>query len=165
MWKSNCQHAVAVVRSRQTRGLKAHHTAADINNRRCIWGKPGPCSCASLSSNHTRRMRDVFACSKCHSIYEITRHRQQPLGRPRCQVCQAQFPPSELGDWLSYQRAEPEWTVGEWLTGHTVQLSVSSRHQRPAALAQRRVPTSEWPLPASQAQKLSPVSARGSHGR
>jgi hypothetical protein len=107
-------------------------------------------------------MRDVFACIKCQSIYEITRHRQQPLARPRCQVCHAQFPPNELGDWLSYQRAEPEWTVGKWLASQqTGQLSVSSRDQRPAALAQRRVPTSEWLLPSSRLQKGSLVAGAG----
>ena len=65
-------------------------------------------------------MRDIFACSKCHSIYEITRLHEQPVVLPRCQVCFAEFPPSELGDWLAYERAEPEWTVGEWLTGKTI---------------------------------------------
>jgi hypothetical protein len=64
-------------------------------------------------------MRDVFACTKCHSIYGITRLQQQPVLPPRCQVCFASFPPSELGDWLAYERAEPEWTVGEWLAGQT----------------------------------------------
>src|SRR5690242_3935067 len=123
---------------------------------RLSWGKPGPSSCASLSTSHTQRMRDVFACSKCQSIYEITRHRQQPLARPRGQVCHAQFPPSELGDWLSYQRAEPEWTIGEWLGVSANQFSRPSPRQRGAALAQRRVPISEWSLPSLRLQKVSP---------
>jgi hypothetical protein len=25
-------------------------------------------------------------------------------------------PPTELGDWLAYERAEPEWTLDEWLS-------------------------------------------------
>src|SRR5690242_14192835 len=91
-------------------------------------------------------MRDVFACTKCHSIYEITRLQQQPVLPPRCQVCFASFPPSELSDWLAFERAEPEWTVGEWLAGQTSQFSVPSPHQRIAALAKRRVPTTDWPL-------------------
>jgi hypothetical protein len=100
-------------------------------------------------------MRDVFACIKCLSIYEITRHRRQPLARPRCQVCHAPFPPSELGDWLSYQRAEPEWRVGEWLGVHASQFSRPSPDKRGAALVQRRVPTSEWPLmPAANARRV-----------
>jgi hypothetical protein len=86
-------------------------------------------------------MRDVFACLQCHSIYEINRHRQQPLARPRCQVCQAKFPPSELGDWLSYQRAEPEWTVAEWLTGQTGRFSLLPPHQKLNGLAHRKTQT------------------------
>jgi hypothetical protein len=107
-------------------------------------------------------MRDIFACSKCLSIYEITPVRQKPALPPRCQVCFASFPPSELGDWLSYERAEPEWSVAEWLTGQTSQFSVPSPHQKLAALAQRRVATADWPLPSSRLQKPSPIAtARG----
>src|SRR5690349_1577689 len=72
-------------------------------------------SCASLSTDHNRCMPDIFAC-----IYAIYRHRQQPLARPHCQVCSAKFPPSELGEWLSYRRAEPEWTVRQWLRDENV---------------------------------------------
>jgi hypothetical protein len=64
-------------------------------------------------------MRDIFACNKCLSIYEIKRLPQKPALLQRCQVCFASFPPRELGDWLAYERAEPEWTVAEWLTGQT----------------------------------------------
>jgi hypothetical protein len=97
-------------------------------------------------------MRDIFACSKCLSIYEITRLAQKPTLPPRCQVCLATLPPSELGDWLSYERAEPEWSVAEWLTGQTGQFSASSPHQRLGALAQKRVPTADWPLSSSRLQ-------------
>jgi hypothetical protein len=109
------------------------------------------------------RMRDVFACTKCHSIYEITRLQQQPVLPPRCQVCFASFPPSELDDWLAYERAEPEWTVGEWLAGQTSQFSVPSPHQRFAAFAQRRVPTADWPLPSRSQNPFD--SARASDER
>ena len=102
-------------------------------------------------------MRDIFACSKCLSIYEITRLTQKPILPPRCQVCFASFPPSELGDWLSYERAEPEWSVAAWLTGQTNRFSVSSPQQRRAALAHRRVPSADWPLPSSRLQDLSPI--------
>jgi hypothetical protein len=100
-------------------------------------------------------MHDVFACAKCHSIYEITRLTEKPVLPPRCQVCFVSFPPSELGDWLVYERAEPEWNVAEWLTGQTSQFSVPPPHQRLTALPQGRVPTSEWPLPSSRLQRRS----------
>jgi hypothetical protein len=100
-------------------------------------------------------MRDVFACTKCNSIYEITRLQEKPILPPRCQVCFAGFPPSELGDWLVYERAEPEWSVAEWLTGKPSQFGVPTPHEKLAALAQRRVPILEWPLPSSRLQKQS----------
>jgi hypothetical protein len=102
-------------------------------------------------------MRDIFACSKCQSIYEITRLQQKPFLPPRCQVCFANFPPSELGDWLGYERAEPEWGVAEWLSGQPSQFSVPSPHERLTALPQRRIPTSEWPLASSRLQTVAPV--------
>jgi len=62
-------------------------------------------------------MRDIFACQNCHAIYAIRRLRQPPLLPPFCKNCGTKFPPSELGDWLAYERAEPEWNVKGWLTG------------------------------------------------
>jgi hypothetical protein len=99
-------------------------------------------------------MRDVFSCNKCHSIYGITRLQQKPILPPRCQVCFASFPPSELGDWLAYERAEPEWTVGEWLGVPTSQLNLPSPHQRLAGLMQRKIESPKLALPSSQLQKL-----------
>ena len=103
-------------------------------------------------------MRDIFACSKCRSIYEITRLKHQPTLPPRCQVCFASFPFSELGDWLVYERAEPEWTVGEWLTGETSQFSLPSPHQTLARLAHRKIPSADPTLPSSRLPKLSAFS-------
>jgi hypothetical protein len=102
-------------------------------------------------------MRDIFACSKCLSIYEITRLGQKTVLPPRCQVCFDSFPPSELGDWLGYERAEPEWSVAEWLTGQTSQFSVPSPYQKLAALSQR-IAAADWPSPSSRLQKLSSVA-------
>ncbi|HEV2625251.1 MAG TPA: hypothetical protein VGV62_09060 [Xanthobacteraceae bacterium] len=62
-------------------------------------------------------MRDIFACRECQSIYEITRVSEPPVLAPFCRNCGCKFPPSELGDWLAYERAEPEWTVDAWLRG------------------------------------------------
>jgi len=95
-------------------------------------------------------MHDIFACGKCHSIYEITRHRQQPLKRPHCQVCNAQFPPRELGDWLSYQRAEPEWRLAEWLGVKVRQHSVPLPRQAFIELAQRELQSADLVVPSTQ---------------
>jgi hypothetical protein len=90
-------------------------------------------------------MRDVFSCSKCHSIYEIKRQQHRPDLPPRCQVCFASFPPSELGDWLSYERAEPESSVGEWLTGQPGLFALASPSQK----------LTIDPLPSTASQKFS----------
>jgi hypothetical protein len=100
-------------------------------------------------------MRDIFACLQCNSIYEINRHRQQPLARPHCQVCSAKFPPSELGEWLSYRRAEPEWSLSEWLGSNASQFSVPSPRPAFTALAQKIVKIAEPALPSSRLQNMS----------
>jgi hypothetical protein len=100
-------------------------------------------------------MRDIFACGKCNSIYEITRRREKPLVPPRCHVCFASFPPCELGDWLAYERAEPEWTLGEWLGVQTSQFSLPSPREAFAKLAQRELQSAAPALPSSRLQKLS----------
>jgi hypothetical protein len=100
-------------------------------------------------------MRDIFACLRCNSIYEISRHRQQPLARPHCQVCSAKFPPTELGEWLSYRRAEPEWSLSEWLGGNASRFSVPSPRLAFTALAQKNLKIAEPALPSSRLQKPS----------
>src|SRR5215469_2699858 len=122
---------------------------------RLSWGKPERSSCAGGTPGHTRCMRDVFACTKCNSIYAITRRREKPLVSPRCQVCFASFPPSELGDWLAYARAEPEWTLSEWLGVHTSPFSLPSPRQAFTELAQREIQRADPALPLSRLQKLS----------
>jgi hypothetical protein len=62
-------------------------------------------------------MSDIFACRDCHAVYSIVRLQKPPTAPSRCEVCGSQFPPMELGEWLAYQHAEPEWTVQTWLTG------------------------------------------------
>lgn len=49
-------------------------------------------------------MPDLFACRKCNAIYSITRRSQPPDKPPACEACGEKFPPSELGDWLVYER-------------------------------------------------------------
>lgn len=105
--------------------------------------------------------RDVFACCKCNSIYEITRLQQKPVLPPRCEVCFATFPPYELGDWLVYGRAEPEWSVAEWLGVDISQFTLPSPRQAFAELAQKEIQRAESAVPASRAQQLpSFASAR-----
>jgi hypothetical protein len=72
-------------------------------------------------------MQDLFACRQCHAIFAITLVRQAPALPPFCRNCGSRFPPTELGDWLAYERAEPEWTVSEWLRGPPRQQSHVSR--------------------------------------
>jgi len=77
-------------------------------------------------------MSDYFACLRCSAVYAITRSPQPPAKQPSCEVCGNKFPPSELGEWLTYQRAEPEWTVRAWLTGALeVEESVSQADTLP----------------------------------
>lgn len=104
-------------------------------------------------------MRDVFACTRCNSIYEISRRSQKPIVPPRCQVCFASLPPSEMGDWLAYERAEPEWSLAEWIGIEISQYSVPSPRRAFIDLAQREMQTADPPLPSSRLQKLSPVAS------
>jgi hypothetical protein len=106
-------------------------------------------------------MRDIFACLQCHSIYAINRHQQQPLARPRCKVCFANFPPKEMGDWLAYERAEPEWTVREWLSGQDRRFNLPSPDQKLAAMAQRRIEIADSAPPSSRLQKVQSPFLRG----
>ena len=65
----------------------------------------------------TLHVKVRLICFVCPTrIYFITRLPQSPNAPSACEVCGSKFPPCELGEWLTYQRAEPEWTVNEWLT-------------------------------------------------
>jgi hypothetical protein len=77
---------------------------------------------------------------------------------PRCQICFASFPPSELGDWLSYERAEPEWIVTEWLSDAINQTNLPSPHQAIARPAIRRVAVAAWP--SNRLWKIESVGTR-----
>ncbi len=105
-------------------------------------------------------MRDVFACTKCNAIHEITRLQQQPILPPRCQVCFASLPPSEMGDWLAYQRAEPEWSLSEWLGVEDSQYSVPSPRRAFVELAQSKMRTADPVLRPSRLQPSSLGSTR-----
>jgi hypothetical protein len=82
----------------------------------------------------------------------------QPAVPPRCQVCFASFPTSELGEWLVYERAEPEWTVSEWLTGEA-SPNRASRHLEVGTLVERVMKIVADPaLPSSQCLAACAVS-------
>src|SRR5260370_25782286 len=77
----------------------------------------------AASSNHPQFGHDIqFACQHVRPFC-VPRmscslcHYSSPNAPPSCEVCGSKFPACELGEWLTYQRAEPEWTVNEWLTG------------------------------------------------
>jgi hypothetical protein len=103
-------------------------------------------------------MRDIFACNKCNSIYEITRRPEKPLVPPHCQVCFASLPPNELGEWLAYERSEPESSLGEWLGVQTSQFNVPAPRQAFIELTQREIQSA---APALSSARLRTISSFG----
>jgi hypothetical protein len=121
-------------------------------------------------------MRDIFACRECQSIYEITRVSQPPVLTPFCRDCGCKFPPSELGDWLAYERAEPERTVDAWLRGapeipHEIPHNVRydqiaplnpplSKYQAPGKFQPSTPVTADAPMPSARLRRLAPFVVR-----
>jgi hypothetical protein len=125
-------------------------------------------------------MRDIFACHECQSIYEITRVSQPPVPTPFCRNCGCKFPPSELGDWLAYERAEPEWTVDAWLRGapevpHQIPHHVRydeivalnpppnpplSKYQPPGEFAASTPTAAQASLPSARLRRVAPFVVR-----
>jgi hypothetical protein len=50
---------------------------------------------------------NLFSCQNCQVKYAIIRRGAPPKEPPVCEVCNYKFPPTESGDWLTYQRADP----------------------------------------------------------
>jgi hypothetical protein len=50
---------------------------------------------------------DLFTCPKCPAKYAIIRRQVPPTEPPACEACGQKFLPTESGDWLTYQRADP----------------------------------------------------------
>ena len=75
-------------------------------------------------------MSDIFACRECRAVYTIIRLLEPPTAPPQCEVCGSKFPPRELGEWLAYQHAEPEWNVKAWLadTQHVESQLTDTQH-------------------------------------
>jgi hypothetical protein len=113
-------------------------------------------------------MRDIFACRECQSIYEITRVSEPPVLAPFCRNCGCKFPPSELGDWLAYERAEPEWTVDAWLRGapeipHHVsydQIVAPGAFQPSTPVAAEATMAAQATLPSARLRRLAPFVVR-----
>jgi len=106
-------------------------------------------------------MQDLFACRQCHAIYAIKRRQEPPLLLPFCKVCGHKLPPSELGDWFAYERAEPEWTVDAWLRGtaevaeteNQTGLSLDDANRAVAESANKT--TAELATPSNRLQQLA----------
>jgi hypothetical protein len=117
-------------------------------------------------------MRDIFACRECQSIYEITRVSEPPVLTQFCRNCGCKFPPSELGDWLAYERAEPEWTVDAWLRGAPeIPSHVSydkivalnpplNKYQAPGEFQPRTPVAADATLPSARLRRLAPFVVR-----
>jgi len=52
---------------------------------------------------------EFFSCPnpKCKAKYAIIRRQSPPETKPACEACGQKFVPTEHGDWLTYQRADP----------------------------------------------------------
>jgi hypothetical protein len=113
-------------------------------------------------------MRDIFACRECQSIYEITRVSEPPVLTQFCRNCGCKFPPSELGDWLAYERAEPEWSVDAWLRGapevpHNVrhdEIAQLNKYQAPGEFQPRTPVAADATLPSARLRRLAPFVVR-----
>jgi hypothetical protein len=113
-------------------------------------------------------MRDIFACRECQSIYEITRVSEPPVLTPFCRNCGCKFPPSELGDWLAYERAEPEWTVDAWLRGapeipHNIrydEIAPLNKYQAPSEFQPSTPAAAQAALPSARLRRLAPFVVR-----
>lgn len=100
-------------------------------------------------------MVDIFACRKCHAVYALTRHQHPPDLAPFCDVCNSAFPPKELGEWLTYQRAEPEDTVKAWLTSAPNVPSVPNVQSTPSAPSTANASRTSVALPSARLSGLA----------
>ena len=85
-----------------------------LENQNISTGCDGRQFASPVDGRMPGHIQDLFACRQCHAIYAITRLRQPPISAPSCMNCGNKFPPSELGDWLAYERVESESIVDEW---------------------------------------------------
>jgi ribosomal protein L37AE/L43A len=76
--------------------------------------KPGRFKFADRLARFTRkperrivRFMDLFSCPKCGAKYRVKRLYWQSSKAPVCESCGADFPKTESGAWLLYERADP----------------------------------------------------------
>jgi hypothetical protein len=85
--------------------------SGDQRRRRgCLWSslnKAAPHRLADRSIlSHIDGM-DLFSCPDCKAKHAIIRRQAPPDEPPVCEVCDGPFQPTDGGDWLTYQRADP----------------------------------------------------------
>jgi hypothetical protein len=61
-----------------------------ILQRRSNWAPPG----------------ERFGCPRCHASYALIRRQTSPGLIPTCENCDQEFPPTEAGEWLLYERVD-----------------------------------------------------------
>lgn len=49
---------------------------------------------------------ESFGCPRCHAKYAVIRRQTPPGVIPTCENCDQEFPPTEYGEWLLYERAD-----------------------------------------------------------
>jgi hypothetical protein len=47
-----------------------------------------------------------FGCPLCHAKYSVVRRQSAPGIIPTCEDCDQDFPPTENGEWLIYERED-----------------------------------------------------------
>ena len=50
--------------------------------------------------------RESFGCPRCHAKYAVIRRQTPPGMIPTCEDCDQEFPPTQDGEWLLYERAD-----------------------------------------------------------
>ena len=62
---------------------------------------------ASCAERRIVGFMDIFPCPKCGAKYRVKRLFWHSSKAPICESCGADFPKTESGAWLSYERADP----------------------------------------------------------
>jgi hypothetical protein len=85
--------------------------SGDQRRRRgCLWSslnKAAPHRLADRSILSHIDVMDLFSCPDCKAKYAIIRRQAPPDEPPVCEACDGPFQPTDGGDWLTYQRADP----------------------------------------------------------
>ena len=49
---------------------------------------------------------ESFGCPRCPAKYAVVRRQTPPGMIPACEDCDQEFPPTQDGEWLLYERAD-----------------------------------------------------------